>query len=59
MHIFGQIYESLLFAFRALKANILRTILSLLSVTVGIFLIIAVRRFSRKQHQTKFLLRRL
>jgi putative ABC transport system permease protein len=42
MHIFGQIYESLLFAFRALKANILRTILSLLSVTVGIFLIIAV-----------------
>jgi putative ABC transport system permease protein len=42
MHIFGQIYESLLFALRALKANILRTILSLLSVTVGIFLIIAV-----------------
>jgi putative ABC transport system permease protein len=37
-----QIYESFRFAWRALKANVLRTILSLLSVTVGIFLIIAV-----------------
>lgn len=37
-----QIYESFRFAWKALKANILRTILSLLSVTVGIFLVIAV-----------------
>src|SRR5687768_6434016 len=37
-----QIYESFRFAWRALKANVLRTILSLLSVTVGIFLIISV-----------------
>jgi putative ABC transport system permease protein len=41
----GQIYESLLFALKALKSNLLRTILSLLSVTVGIFLIIAVYTF--------------
>jgi putative ABC transport system permease protein len=36
------IYESFQFAWRALKANLLRTILSLLGVTVGIFAIIAV-----------------
>lgn len=36
------IYESFLFAWSALKANLLRTILSLLGVTVGIFAIIAV-----------------
>jgi len=36
------IYESLLFALGALRENILRTILSLLGVTVGIFAIIGV-----------------
>ncbi|MFZ5999222.1 MAG: ABC transporter permease, partial [Bacteroidota bacterium] len=36
------IFESFQFAWRALKANLLRTILSLLGVTVGIFAIIAV-----------------
>jgi len=36
------IAESLGFAWRALKSNILRTILSLLGVTIGIFSIIAV-----------------
>jgi putative ABC transport system permease protein len=36
------IYESLGFAFRALKSNLMRTILSLLGVTIGIFSIIAV-----------------
>jgi putative ABC transport system permease protein len=36
------IVESFYFAWRALKANLLRTILSLLGVTVGIFAIIAV-----------------
>jgi putative ABC transport system permease protein len=36
------IYESFGFAWRALKSNILRTILSLLGVTIGIFAIIAV-----------------
>src|SRR6187399_1640255 len=39
---FRLIVESFYFAFRALKANLLRTILSLLGVTVGIFAIIAV-----------------
>ncbi len=34
--------ESLVFALKALKSNLLRTILSLLGVTVGIFAIIAV-----------------
>ena len=34
--------ESLLFAWKALKSNLLRTILSLLGVTIGIFAIIAV-----------------
>lgn len=36
------IYESLIFAIGALKENLLRTILSLLGVTVGIFAIISV-----------------
>jgi putative ABC transport system permease protein len=36
------VFESFGFAFRALKANLLRTTLSLLGVTVGIFAIIAV-----------------
>jgi len=36
------VFESFGFAWRALKSNILRTILSLLGVTVGIFAIIAV-----------------
>lgn len=35
-------FESLRFAFQALRSNLLRTILSLLGVTVGIFAIIAV-----------------
>jgi putative ABC transport system permease protein len=42
MKILRQIYESFRFAWRALRSNLLRTILSLLSVTIGIFLIIAV-----------------
>ena len=36
------VWESFGFAWRALRANLLRTILSLLGVTVGIFAIIAV-----------------
>ena len=36
------IAESFAFAWKALKSNVLRTILSLLGVTVGIFAIIAV-----------------
>jgi len=39
---FRLIWESFRFAFQALKANLTRTILSLLGVTVGIFAIIAV-----------------
>src|SRR6185436_4542533 len=39
---FRLIVESFYFAGRALKSNVLRTILSLLGVTVGIFAIIAV-----------------
>jgi putative ABC transport system permease protein len=42
MHTLGQIFESFRFAWRALKSNVLRTILSLLGVTIGIFAIIAV-----------------
>ena len=42
MKILGQIFESFQFAWKALKSNLLRTILSLLSVTVGIFLVISV-----------------
>jgi putative ABC transport system permease protein len=37
-----QIYESFRFAWRALRSNLLRTILSLLGVTIGIFAIITV-----------------
>src|SRR5690349_11522306 len=37
-----QIFESFRFAWRALKSNLLRTILSLLGVTIGIFAIITV-----------------
>jgi putative ABC transport system permease protein len=36
------VFESFIFAAQALKANLLRTILSLLGVTIGIFAIIAV-----------------
>ncbi|MBL7858875.1 MAG: ABC transporter permease [Cyclobacteriaceae bacterium] len=42
MYTLRQIYESFRFAWRALKSNLLRTILSLLGVTVGIFAIVAV-----------------
>ena len=42
MHTIRQILESLGFAWKALKSNLLRTILSLLGVTIGIFSIIAV-----------------
>jgi putative ABC transport system permease protein len=42
MLIFRLIFESFRFAWEALKANPLRTILSLLGVTIGIFAIIAV-----------------
>jgi len=42
MKTLSQIYESFRFAWRALKSNVLRTILSLLGVTVGIFAIISV-----------------
>jgi len=37
-----QIYESFRFAWKALKSNLLRTVLSLLGVTIGIFAIITV-----------------
>jgi putative ABC transport system permease protein len=42
MNTIQQIYESFRFAWRALRSNLLRTILSLLGVTVGIFAIITV-----------------
>jgi len=42
MKTLAQIYESFRFAANALKSNVLRTILSLLGVTVGIFAIISV-----------------
>ncbi|HEX6889420.1 MAG TPA: ABC transporter permease [Chryseolinea sp.] len=42
MKIIAQIYESFRFAWKALKSNVLRTILSLLGVTIGIFAIITV-----------------
>lgn len=42
MFLLTQIFESFRFAVSALKSNLLRTILSLLGVTVGIFAIIAV-----------------
>lgn len=42
MKTLNQIFESFRFAWTALKSNLLRTILSLLGVTVGIFAIITV-----------------
>ena len=45
MNTLKQIYESFRFATRALRSNLLRTILSLLGVTVGIFAIITVLTF--------------
>jgi putative ABC transport system permease protein len=42
MKIFFQILESFRFAWKALRSNLLRTILSLLGVTIGIFAIISV-----------------
>jgi putative ABC transport system permease protein len=42
MFVITQIFESFRFAAKALRSNLLRTILSLLGVTVGIFAIIAV-----------------
>ena len=42
MHTIRQIFESFRFAGKALKSNLLRTILSLLGVTIGIFAIISV-----------------
>ncbi len=42
MIIFKLIWESFRFAFQALQANLTRTLLSLLGVTIGIFAIIAV-----------------
>lgn len=42
MKFFIQVYESLIFAYQALRSNILRTTLSLLGVSVGIFAIVAV-----------------
>jgi putative ABC transport system permease protein len=42
MKVLRQIMESFRFAWKALRSNLLRTILSLLGVTVGIFAIIAV-----------------
>ncbi len=42
MIVFRLIFESLIFALQALKSNLLRTTLSLLGVTIGIFAIISV-----------------
>jgi putative ABC transport system permease protein len=42
MNTLFQIFESFRFAWRALRSNLLRTILSLLGVTVGIFAIVSV-----------------
>lgn len=42
MKTLAQIYESFRFAWTALKSNVLRTVLSLLGVTIGIFAIIFV-----------------
>jgi putative ABC transport system permease protein len=42
MYTLRQIFESFRFAGKALKSNLLRTILSLLGVTIGIFAIISV-----------------
>jgi putative ABC transport system permease protein len=45
MKFFRQLFESIRFAWEALKSNILRTVLSLLGVTIGIFSIVAVYTF--------------
>jgi putative ABC transport system permease protein len=45
MHTLFQIFESFRFAAKALRSNLLRTILSLLGVTVGIFSIVGVLTF--------------
>jgi putative ABC transport system permease protein len=42
MFVLRQIYESFRFAWKALRSNLLRTVLSLLGVTIGIFSIITV-----------------
>ena len=42
MRFLRQTFESFLFAWQALRSNVLRTLLSLLGVTIGIFAIIAV-----------------
>ena len=42
LHFLIQVWESLRFAASALKANLLRTVLSLLGVTVGIYAIIGI-----------------
>jgi putative ABC transport system permease protein len=42
MKVIRMVFESLRFAWQALKSNLLRTILSLLGVTIGIFSIIGV-----------------
>ncbi len=42
MRVILQIWESLLFASQALRSNLLRTTLSLLGITIGIFAIISV-----------------
>src|SRR5690606_7256437 len=42
MKILSQIFESFRFAWKALRSNLLRTVLSLLGVTVGIFAVITV-----------------
>jgi putative ABC transport system permease protein len=54
MYTLRQIFESLRFAAKALKSNLLRTILSLLGVTIGIFAIISVLTiggFPREKYQ--------
>lgn len=45
MHTLFQIFESFRFAAKALRSNLLRTILSLLGVTIGIFSIVGVLTF--------------
>ncbi len=42
MFFLRQVYESFLFAYQALRSNVMRTTLSLLGVSVGIFAIVAV-----------------
>ena len=42
MKFIRQVWESLLFAYQALRSNVLRTTLSLLGVSIGIFAIVAV-----------------